>query len=369
MSNKPRTWVEISAGAVRHNVQTLRHEVGDVPLLAVIKANAYGHDMVAMARLLSREKVWGFGVAYGAEALALRRAGVKKKIAALSYWRPTDLPELVRSNIDVVVWDQPSLLKILRLPPNLRRRARVHLKVDTGTARIGFVPHKVVPALLALAKKDVQVVAIFSHLSSSEERSRSFTEKQINRFATLKEDIAGAEGTLWHIASTAAAFRYPEARFGLIRAGIGLYGLWPSPETKQSVNGKISLKPVLAWKTTISQLKVLPAKTPIGYGRTWVTPRQSLIATLPVGYSDGYNRRRSNIAWVMVKGKRALVVGRVAMNLMMVDVTGIKGLKVGDPVTLLGPGVSAETLAAVDQTINYEVITEINPQIPRLVVA
>lgn len=365
----PRTWVEISGDALRHNFQSIRQVVEPVPIAPVIKSNAYGHGLPHIARLLKPLHVWGVCVAYGSEALRLRELGWKKPILVLSFWRPEELHALLEQHVALVAWDETSIRHIGEATLKYHLPAQVHIKADTGTTRIGFSSGDLSKAAQLVGRYPlVQASGFFSHLANSEEVNTARTKSQIKRFATLEKSWP-IPGGLRHLSCTAAALRYPEARFGLIRLGIGLYGLWPSSATKAATKPKITLEPVLSWKTTVSQIKRVPIGTAVGYGSSWTAKKPTLIATLPVGYSDGYYRSWSNVAWVMIRNHRAPVIGRVSMNLVTVDVTKIPGVRRGDIVTLLGPGITSDTLATLGyQTLHYEVTTTIHPDIPRLII-
>lgn len=339
--------------------------------MPIVKANAYGHGVGEVVRTIHGLTVWGVGVADGQEALTLRRNGYRGRILTLSSWLLTDLPALVRANVDLVVFDEVSWKAVAALPPTLRRRARVHLKLDTGTTRIGFTANDIPRLARLVASAPFSIVGVFSHFANAEEASVARTNAQVKRFTTLKERLPLPRGIVSHIACTAAGIRYPEARFGLLRLGIGLYGLWPSAPIRRfqgQKTGGLRLRPVLAWKTRLLQVKRVPTGTAIGYGSTVVTKRPTTIGILPIGYADGYDRRFSNRAWVMVGGKRASVVGRVCMNLTMVDLGPGTSARVGQEVTLVGPGCSADDLAALAATISYEVVTRINWTITRRLV-
>lgn len=363
-----RTWVEISRSALAHNLRAVQRLVGSVPIAPVVKANAYGHGLSEIMAGLRSEKIWGVCVADGREALELRRQ-YRGRILVLSFWQPGELPRLVHQGIDLVVWDHQSLAAVRRLPPALGRRARIHLKLDSGTSRLGFLPNQLSSLRRDLHRSRIRPVAIFSHLANSEELGLGRTRNQIIRFTTLVNLLGLDRGILTHLACTAAALRYPEARFGLIRLGLGLYGLWPSAATKRVVEAKnpwFRLKPVLAWASRLSQVKTVPAGTSIGYGSTVTVKRPTRIGTIPIGYADGYRRMWSNRSWVMIHGHRAPVIGRVSMNVTTVNLERVPRPSVGDETVLLGRGVSAEDVARRSSSINYEVTTSIASTIRRI---
>lgn len=369
-----RTWIELSRSALQHNLAALRSMVGAQTLIApVIKANAYGHGWPAISRLLRGSSIWGVCVAYGEEALALRRDGWRKRILVLSYWDQLELPELIRQRVDLVAWDFVSLQQIKKSAIKQRQPVNVHLKLDTGTTRIGFRPEEInqLRHLLQQRHVNTKVAGLFSHLANSEERSTVKTNIQIQRFTTLEKLLDIKQG-IRHLACTAAVIRYPASRLDMVRYGIGLYGLWPSTAIQTWAGSKLPrlvLRPVLSWHSRLEQIKLVPAGTRVGYGSTFRLKRPGRIGLVPVGYSDGYDRRATNGAWVMIAGKRANVIGRVSMNLLAVDLQSVPTVKRGAQVTLLGDGASADQLAEAFGTISYEVVSRLHPGISRVITA
>lgn len=369
-----RTWVEIDSWALRANLQGFRRRLNkNVHLGLVVKANAYGHGTTAVVRSLARQPFWGFCVASGDEALALR-PHTNRPILVLSSWRAAELPSLIRARVRLVAWDLGSARTISRVAQRLTRRAAVHVKIDTGTSRIGVPASDAREAITALRSlPGLTLDGIFSQLADSEDHHRAFTEQQIavfNRVRALAPHVP-----LHHVACTAAALRYPAAHNTLVRLGLGLYGLWPSRATEAAVrrhHRSFRLAPVLTWKTRLLQVKELPAGTPVGYALTFRTRRRTRLGIVPIGYWDGYDRRLGNRAHVLIRGHRAPVIGRVSMNLTMVDVTDIPAARAGEHVTLLGQqgqqSVTAEDLATWADTINYEVVARIAAHVPRVVV-
>ncbi|MBI5466782.1 MAG: alanine racemase [Candidatus Kerfeldbacteria bacterium] len=366
-----RTWIELSRSALRHNMAQLQQLVGSqVQLMPIVKANAYGHGVRQTVDALGDLRRWGFGVATGAEGLQLRTLQPHGRILVLSSWQPAQLRQLVKAQLELAVWDEVSLAAIQSLPQSLRRQARVHLKLDTGTTRIGFQRSDLPVLYRRLARQVIHVVGIFSHFANAEEAGQTRTKQQLHNFTTLLDALhIPLQEIDTHMACTAAAMAYPGARFGLIRPGMGLYGLWPSPQIQarlRATHPTFQLQPVLSWKSRLLQIKTVPAGTAVGYGSTWHAPRRMSVGVVPVGYADGYDRHWSNAAWVTIAGKRAPVIGRVCMNMFMVDLRHIRRPRPGQEVTLLGPGITADTLAALQGTINYEVTTRLSPDIQRI---
>lgn len=368
MAEATRTWIEISASALRHNVNVLAKLAGDSSkLMPIVKSDAYGHGLEHAVSVLKKAKIWGLGVAYGSEANNARRLGWQGKIAVLSHWSPQELPILAKNEVEIVIWDWKSLI-LANNYGSFKKPLRCHLKLDTGTSRIGFLPTDLYKLGKFLKQsRFILLSGVFSHLANAEEKTTARTNKQIQSFTTLVASLNVPNGGL-HLACSAALIRYPASRFDLSRPGIALYGLWPSPEIKSwaRINKpRISLSPVLSWYTRIMQIKTVPAKTCVGYGSTHTAKRQSIIAIIPVGYADGYDRRLSNCGWVSIHGRRAPIIGRVCMNLTMIDVTELTMAKVGDVVTLVGDHVKLDDLAERGKILNYELVSRIHPAITR----
>ncbi|RMH75233.1 MAG: alanine racemase [Calditrichaeota bacterium] len=378
------TWVEISESAYAHNLQVFRRLIGTGPELSVVvKANAYGHGWQSIARLAIKHGADSFCVHSLEEAVRLRRAGFTQNILIMGPVPLLQLEEAVIHNCRLVLFNMEVLEKLHEITTRLNRLARVHLKLETGTYRQG-IEEKELPAFLERLKHTPQVLleAAYTHFANIEDTtSHEYALYQLRRFNHMLDVIreSGFPIIKRHAACTAAALLFPETHLDMVRLGIGQYGLWPSRETLVSYRSKYDgevtemLRPVLAWKTRITQLKEVPAERTIGYGRTYQTTRDSRIAVIPVGYSDGYDRGFSNQAYVLIRGKRAPVRGRVCMNLTMVDVTDIPDAALDDEVVLIGKSgreqVTADLLAAMIGTINYEIVSRINPEIPRIIVS
>lgn len=361
-----RTWVEVSPSALLANLSVVTKKIHEQAKIApVIKANAYGHGMAWAAKTLQKSQIWGFCVAYGSEALDLIGQKVQKPILVLSSWEDRELPELIRNKVRIVAWDSSAARRISQASQRVGQTALVHLKIDTGTTRIGTRTEDAAN-LIRSAQRDRSLIleGLFSHYADSEGDSLSFAKQQANLF-TL--ETSQYQVPLKHMACTAATLRLPLGRTNLVRPGIGLYGLWPSQAVRQS--SRLQFQPVLSWKTHVLQVKIIPVGTSVGYGRTFQAKRQMAIAMLPIGYSDGYDRRASNSSWVVIKGQHCPVIGRVSMNLTAVDVTKVQGIRPGLTVTLIGSGCSADDLAQTWRTLHYEVISRINPNIPRIPIA
>jgi len=367
MASTPASWIELQASAFRHNVLALKKKAGSAKLMPIVKANAYGHGLSQVAVLAKKWPIWGLGVAHGSEALQLRKAGYRGRVLVLSAWDSKELLTLAKMGIEVVVNDFTTLNQVISFGRRAGSRLiRIHIKLDSGTSRLGFLPSDLrrVKKLLNDLPRTIIVESLWSHLSSSEDQASHVTEDQLVQFLTMTKALPPTRYR--HIACTAALIRFPDTRLSLSRAGIGIYGIWPSPPTRQAAKG-VTLKPVLRWYTTVRQVKNLPKGAYIGYSRTARLKRAGRIAILPIGYADGYDRRLSNRGQVWIAGHQYPVIGRVSMNLTMVDISGSR-IAVGEPVELIGPHVTADRMATIIGTIPYEVLARLSPAIPRYTV-
>ncbi len=376
-------WVELSRSAYFGNIRFFRRLVGGVELCAVVKANAYGHGVDEIVSLARQAGVDSFAVHSLEEARHLRQdLGVREDILLLGYTPQSLLPEAVALDLGIVVFDRRTLETLDGLGRRMGRPARVHVKVETGTHRLGVEGQELDALLSALSASEGCVPeGIYTHFANIEDTTRhDYARAQMDAFESAVARARGLGLTFRkiHSACSAAAMLFPRTYGTMVRVGIGQYGLWPSKQTylsyllahgPETANG---LSPVLTWKCRISQVKTVPAGRRVGYGGTYLTTRPTTLAVLPVGYSDGYDRALSNVGYVLVRGRRAPIRGRVCMNLTMVDVTDIPGVRPEEEVVLLGrqgdDEVSADHIAELVGTINYEIVSRIRRDIPRIVV-
>jgi len=374
-----RSWVEISKSALIYNLKQFKKAVNPrVKLMAVVKANAYGHGLVKTSKIITKAGVKWLGVDSIDEAIDLRKAKVKTPILVLGYVPQFRLAEIISNNIKLTCYNLKTIEKLGKLAPKLKKVAHIHLKIETGTGRQGIGVEAIPEFINTIGECPfVRLEGISSHFANAEVPSSSFTKKQLSIFrqAIKVFEKNKIHVSTKHIACTAAVIAMPETFFDMVRVGIGLYGLWPSRAIKAFAPKRekiIELRTALSWKTKVAQVKAVKKESLIGYGCTEKVARDSKIAVLPVGYADGYGRRLSSIGYVLIRGKKAKVLGRICMNMMMVDVTSIKGVKVEDEVVLLGrqgdEEITAEDLAEKLGTINYEVVSRINPLTPRIYV-
>lgn len=373
-------WVDIDSSALEHNIQQFCNLIGFTKKIAIIvKANAYGHGILEISKLASKYGADWLGMNSLEEALFLREKGINLPIILLGYVPLSELQKAVENNIRLTVYNQETIDKLGKITSSIKRKAYLHIKLETGTHRQGIKGEDLLPFIMRIEKYHYLIVeGVSTHFANIEDTTdHSYAQSQLEKFnqylKLLKKNKI--EIPIKHTACSAATILFPETYFDMVRVGIGIYGLWPSKETYlsciQNQREPVSLKPVLSWKTKIVQIKEVPEGVFIGYGCTYKTTRPTRLAVLPVGYYDGYDRHLSNSSYVLVKGKRAPLRGRVAMNFITVEITDIPGVKLEDEVVLLGrqgkETLTAEYLASLCGTINYEIVTRINPLIPRLV--
>ena len=364
------THAEINLHALTVNARALRERAGGRKVLAAVKANAYGHGAVNVAHVLERRRLvdW-FGVATVPEGIELRDAGVSLPILKLSHSFPEELAEQLAAGITPTVVDGASAVLVARVAGDMGR-VNVHLAVDTGMGRIGCTSEEA-PALARdiAALPNIELEGAFSHFAMADVRDKAHARGQLALFLRATEAIeeAGVHLKLRHIAESAAILQMPEAHLDMVRAGIIQYGMYPSEEVARDVREKSPLRPAMALKARVLFVKDVPEGFAIGYGCTWHAKRKSRIATLPLGYADGYIRALSGKAHVEILGKTAPVVGRICMDQCMIDVTDIEGVAEGTEVTLFGSAtLSADDVADWLGTINYEIPCLIAPRVPRI---
>ncbi|PIH04386.1 alanine racemase [Clostridium combesii] len=369
--NLRAVWAEIDLDNLQHNLKQIKKICGNKEIIGVIKANAYGHGAMEIAPTLLENGVSRLAVAVLSEAMELRMSGVKKPIMILGY-TPGALGDMLLDNdIEQSVYSYNDALELSKIAVLKRKILKIHIVVDTGMGRIGFLPTKEsVEDVYKISKlPNIEIEGVFSHFSSADESDKDYTLYQMNKYNEFinKLEEKNIQVPIKHIANSAAIIDLENTHLDAVRAGIIMYGYYPS---NYVLRNNINLKPVMSLKTSIVHIKKVSSGEYISYGRTFKTKRESIIATLPIGYADGYNRLLSNKGKVIVNGKLAPVIGRVCMDQCMIDVTFIENLKVGDVVTIMGEenGVSytAENIASQIGTISYEVICNVNKRVPRV---
>jgi len=373
--------IEISRRALVHNIRQFRRLIGPRrKFLAVIKANAYGHGLLEVAGLAADEGIDWFGVNSVEEGVALRRAGFETPVLVLGYAPFDALGDAVAHGLRLTVYNKETVDRLAGLAARAGKTVRVHVKLETGTWRQGVLARDLARFVADIRRRPGLVVeGLSSHFANIEDTTKhDYPRRQLETYRAAGKALAaaGLGVPLRHMSCTASTILFPDKGFNLGRVGIGLYGLWPSKETYLSCfldrQEPLALEPVLSWRVRVAQIKKVPAGSDIGYGGTFRTTRPSVLAVIPAGYYDGYDRGLSNAGHVLIKGRRAPVRGRVAMDFFMADVTDIPGLKLEDEATLIGTDgrerISAEDLASLAGTISYEILARLNPLIPRVIV-
>jgi len=373
----PLSYIEINKENLIHNIKQFRSILGaETKLCAVVKANAYGHGDIEIVKIAS-PYVDYFQVDDADEFNRIKNL-TKKPILILGYTTGDGLRDAILGGAIISILDMSHLLKINKLSSELNKKTKVHIAVDSYLGREGILPSQVEIFVKELKNfKNILVDGIYSHFANIEDTmNRTHSEKQIETYHKCVEIFRnnGYKDIKTHISATSGILTYENKKgiHNIVRLGIGLYGMWPSEHLEFLNKKKIELKPIIRWITHVAQVKVLPVNHPIGYGLTFITKKNTKIALIPQGYSDGLSRSLSNRGKVIIKGKYAKILGRVAMNMMVVDVSNIKDIEVEDEVVILGSQekikITAEEIADMLDTINYEVTTNINSLLPRIIV-
>ena len=384
MTDTPLIWAEIDLDAVAANVRELRRVTRpEARLLVAVKANAYGHGLVEVARQALESGADALGVARMPEALALRDAGIDAPVLVFGFTPPSDVEALVRHDLIQTVYALKTARAYAELIGKSGGRLKVHLKVDTGMGRLGILPdsrryvepgmdisdHAVRAVLDIAGLNELMLEGIFTHFASSDSADKRFAEEQFDIFMAFLDQLkrSGLEFEVRHAANSGAIIDMPHTHLDMVRVGVSLYGLYPSGEVDKS---RIDLTPVMTLKARIAHLKKVPAGFPVSYGMTHTTQAPTTVATVPVGYADGFNRRLSNRGHMLVRGQKAPIIGRVCMDLTMIDVGHIPGVAVEDEVVILGrqakEAITADELAGLLDTINYEITSAITARVPRV---
>ena len=382
--DKPLTWAEIDLKAYAHNIRELRRATRpQARLMAVVKANGYGHGAIEVARSALLNGAEYLGVARLHEAVELRKAGLAAPILIFGYSSPDSAPTLIDNELTQTVYSPSTARALSEQAARRGKKIKVHIKVDSGMGRLGLLleepaagvsrnsrPAGIVSAVEAISRlANLEVKGIFTHFATADSADKSYANRQLKRFMEFlnRLDRAGLRPPLKHAANSAALIDLPDSHLDLVRPGIATYGLYPSDEVNQR---GVDLKPVMALKSRIIHLKKVPAGFHISYGITYRTQKPTTIATIPIGYADGYNRLLSSRGYMVVHGQRVPVVGRVCMDLTMLDVGALKDVQLEDEVVAFGQqgeaAVTADELASKLNTINYEIVTSITGRVPRI---
>ena len=354
---------EVDLRALSHNLGVVKKKTGGKDIMAVVKANAYGHGALEISRHLIQKGISKLGVAFTGEAISLRESGIDIPITV--FFDRNNIDECIRYKLTPTVFDPSSARKIDAKARKLNKKIPVHIKVDTGMGRIGFTMDSALKEIAEIASlKNIVPEGLMSHFSDADLKDKKFAKLQLQNFRSLIRSLKEKKITFkhHHMANSAAVLSMPGAHFDMVRPGIMLYGY--------GYPGVRGLRPVLSLKSNILLLKTVPKGTPISYGRIFITKRISTIATIPFGYADGYNRNLSNKGEVLIKGRRAPVVGRVCMDTIMVDVTDVPDVNYKSNAVIIGSQgkekITAEEIADKTGTIPYEVLTSIGQRVKRV---
>lgn len=373
MKKYDRIKAVVSLDAIAHNFEEMRKNIkDDTKIIAVIKADGYGHGAEAIAALIHEyDYIWGFAVATPEEALRLRSFGVKKPVLILGIVFEEYFPELIAQDIRLTVCEYKMAEMLSREGMHQGKTVHIHLALDTGMSRIGFadVPESVEKIRKIAALQNMEIEGMFTHFARADESDLTPAREQLDRylvFAGLLEE-KGIHIPLKHCSNSAGIIRMPQANLDAVRAGITIYGLYPSDEVERD---KVRLEPAMELKSHITYIKELKAGTPVSYGGTYTAPKDIRTATVPAGYADGYPRSLSNKGWVLIRGRRAPVIGRICMDQFMVDVSEIPDACVGDEVTLIGKDgkemISMEEMGDLSGRFSYEFACDISKRVPRV---
>ncbi len=367
-----RAQVNINLDAIRSNINEIRrHLKKDTKLMVIVKADAYGHGAVAVSKALENGLADAFGVAIIEEAVELRKAGITKPILILGFTPKEQFDLVVSYDVIQTVYQYEMAQELSKEAIKQGKTAKIHIKVDTGMSRLGFSDSQ--ESITEIKKistlKGLYIEGIFSHFANADEKDKSSVNDQIRRFNDFYRQLEneGIHIPIRHMANSAGVIEFPNAQYEMVRCGIVTYGLYPSEYVNHSF---ANLIPAMELKSHVVYIKEVPSGTGISYGSTYITKRKTKVATIPVGYADGYSRNLSNVGKVIIRGKYAPIIGRICMDYFMVDVTDIEDVTQGDTVTLLGKDgdcvISAKTLALWSHSFPYEMVCTVGKRIPRV---
>ena len=373
MKKYQRAAAYVDLDAIEENFEAMKRTLpADTQMAAVVKANGYGHGAVPVARLMEpKDYIWGFAAATIEEALQLRGYGIRKPVLVLGYVFPESYPELAAEDIRTAVFRMDMAEELSKEAVRQNKRVHIHIKLDTGMSRIGFPDtEESLEAVCQIQKlPGLELEGLFTHFARADEADKTWADRQLARFLRFRDALEsrGVHVPICHCANSAAIIDMPESSLNLVRAGIALYGLYPSGEVKKE---RVALKAAMELKSHIVHVKEIPAGTQVSYGGLYTAPEPRRIATIPVGYGDGYPRSLSNRGCVLIAGKRAPIRGRVCMDQFMVDVTEIPEARPGMEVTLFGTDggeiLSMDELAELSGRFNYEFACDISGRVPRI---
>ncbi len=365
-------WAEINLDVLADNMREIRRVSTSEDIIAIIKADGYGHGAVDIAPVLLENGANRFGVAIVTEAIELRKNGINVPIMILGFTPPTLYGSILDYDIEQTIYTYSDAEALSEVAVHANKIAKIHIAVDTGMGRIGFLPYEESALEVYKISKlpNVEIVGLFTHFSCSDDFDKTYSLLQVKRYNEFNEKLLelGVNIPIKHLSNSAAVLDLPTVHYNAVRPGIILYGYYPSQEVAME---KVKVKPVMSIKANIVHVKTLGKGEYISYGRTFITERESVIATLPIGYADGFTRLLFEKAKVIVGGKLAPVVGRICMDQCMIDITDIQGVKVGDEVILIGEDeynnvITADDIANKLGTISYEVVCAVSKRVPRV---
>lgn len=367
-SSRP-AWLEIDLKALENNYRFIRSRIKNKSkIAAVVKADAYGHGAVKIAKKLEKLGAEYFCVGSPDEGIELREAGIDKPVLVLAEVLESQYEDIIKGNLIQTAASKKTLQSLNQYAEKMNKNIKVHLKIDTGMGRIGFFPEEISDVFeLAQKLKNIEVEGIFSHFARADEYNKDFSYQQLEKFKKSVQKIkkTASAPPLFHIANSAAVIDLPEASFDLVRPGIMLYGMEPSQELKNENN----LQPLLSFKTRVTEIRELPAGFPVSYGSTYKTKSKEKMAVLPVGYKDGYPRLLSNQGEVLINNKRAPIRGKICMGQTIVSIDHLSNVEIGDEVVLIGSQgdeeIKAAEIADLCGTINYEVICNLSDKLEK----
>lgn len=365
-------WAEINLDNLAHNIKEVRRVTDENSLVtAVVKANAYGHGSVEAAEVFLKNGADRLAVATLSEAIELRRAGIEAPILILGYTPEYQHSIAIENNIILAIYTIESAIELSKVASEHKKVAKIHIKIDSGMGRIGFRPEE--DSLLLIEKiaklPNLDIEGIFTHFAKADETDKSYTKLQFEKFKWMTDQLKerGIDIPIVHASNSAAIIDQPEYNLNMVRGGIIIYGLYPSNEVNCE---RVDLKPAMTLKAKISNIKEVPSGTGISYGQIFTTTRESKIATIPIGYADGYTRLLTSKAEVAIKGKRVPIVGKICMDQCMIDITDVEDVEIGDEVILFGDGSEGsphiDEVAEMLGTINYEVVCMVGRRVPRV---
>lgn len=364
-------WAEIDLDAIAYNTRNIKKLIGDKDLIAVVKANCYGHGVIDIIPTLLENGVSRFAVAMISEALEIRDNKITAPVMILGFTPLYLGEELINNNIEQTVYDLDYAKELSKIALTLNKKAKIHIAIDTGMGRIGFLPNeKSIDNITEICSLEgIEVIGIFTHFSTSDEKDKEYSHEQFTKMLSVMDTLKkrGIDIPLKHVANSGAIIDLPDTYLDAVRAGIILYGYYPSDEIYKN---NLALKPALTLKATITNVKTLEKDMYVSYGRTFKTSNETIVATIPVGYADGYLRKLAENGKVIIKGEFAPIIGRICMDQFMIDVTNIPDVKIGDEVILLGEKnglkYNADDMAKKLDTINYEVTCMLKSRLPRV---